>query len=56
MPITAKLAGLALCFSILFGVPLGVISAVKQNSRARLCVAGGQPQRAVDAVVLARAC
>ena len=32
IPITAKLAGLALCFSILFGVPLGVLSAVKQNS------------------------
>ena len=33
IPITAKLAGLALLFSIVFGVPLGVISAVKQNSR-----------------------
>ncbi len=32
IPITAKLAGLALMFAILFGVPLGVISAVKQNS------------------------
>ena len=32
IPITAKLAGLALLFSIVFGVPLGVISAVKQNS------------------------
>ena len=32
IPITAKLAGLALIFSILFGVPLGVISAVKQNT------------------------
>jgi peptide/nickel transport system permease protein len=32
IPITAKLAGLALCFAILFGVPLGVLSAVKQNS------------------------
>ena len=32
IPITAKLAGLALRFAILFGVPLGVISAVKQNS------------------------
>ena len=32
IPITAKLAGLALCFSILFGVPLGVLSAVRQNS------------------------
>ena len=32
IPITAKLAGLALTFAILFGVPLGVLSAVKQNS------------------------
>ena len=32
IPITAKLAGLALAFSVLFGVPLGVISAVRQNS------------------------
>ncbi|MGA8003500.1 MAG: ABC transporter permease [Pseudolabrys sp.] len=32
IPITAKLAGLALAFAILFGVPLGVLSAVKQNS------------------------
>ncbi len=31
IPITAKLAGLALFFSVLFGLPLGVISAVKQN-------------------------
>src|SRR5215204_4757714 len=32
IPVTAKLAGLALIFSILFGVPLGVISAVRQNT------------------------
>jgi peptide/nickel transport system permease protein len=32
IPITAKLAGLALTFAILIGVPLGVISAVKQNT------------------------
>jgi peptide/nickel transport system permease protein len=32
IPITAKLALLALGFSILFGVPLGVISAVKQDT------------------------
>jgi peptide/nickel transport system permease protein len=32
IPITAKLAGLALTFSVLFGVPLGVISAVRQNT------------------------
>ena len=33
IPITAKLAGLALIFSVLIGVPLGVISAVRQNTR-----------------------
>jgi len=32
IPITAKLAGLALFFSVLFGLPLGVISAVKQDT------------------------
>jgi peptide/nickel transport system permease protein len=33
IPITARLAVLALSFSVLIGVPLGVISAVKQNTR-----------------------
>jgi peptide/nickel transport system permease protein len=33
IPVTAKLAGLALLFSVLFGVPLGVISAVRQDTR-----------------------
>src|SRR5262249_13620702 len=32
IPITAKLAALALLFSVAFGVPLGVISAVRQNT------------------------
>ena len=32
IPVTAKLAGLALFFAIIFGVPLGVISAVRQNT------------------------
>jgi peptide/nickel transport system permease protein len=32
LPITAKLAGMALSFAVLLGVPLGVISAVKQNT------------------------
>jgi peptide/nickel transport system permease protein len=32
LPITGKLAGLALVFSIVLGVPLGVISAVKQDT------------------------
>jgi peptide/nickel transport system permease protein len=32
IPVTAKLAGLALLFSVLFGVPLGVLSAVRQNT------------------------
>ena len=32
IPITAKLAGLALTFSVLIGVPLGVLSAVRQDT------------------------
>jgi peptide/nickel transport system permease protein len=32
IPITGKLAALALIFSILFGIPLGVISAVRQDT------------------------
>ena len=32
IPVTAKLAVLALCSPCLFGVPLGVISAVRQNT------------------------
>ncbi len=32
IPVTAKLAVLALVFSVLFGVPLGVMSAVRQNT------------------------
>src|ERR1700744_91713 len=33
IPITARLAGLALTFSVSIGVPLGVLSAVRQGSR-----------------------
>jgi peptide/nickel transport system permease protein len=32
LPISAKLAGMALSFAVLIGIPLGVISAVKQNT------------------------
>jgi peptide/nickel transport system permease protein len=32
IPITARLAGLALLFSVCLGVPLGVLSAVRQNT------------------------
>jgi peptide/nickel transport system permease protein len=32
IPISAKLAGMAIFFAVLFGVPLGVISAVRQNA------------------------
>ena len=32
IPITARLAGLAITFAVLLGVPLGVMSAVKQNT------------------------
>jgi peptide/nickel transport system permease protein len=34
IPITAKLAALSLAFAVLIGVPLGVLSAVRQNSAA----------------------
>jgi peptide/nickel transport system permease protein len=33
IPITARIAGLSLVFAIALGVPLGVISAVKQNTK-----------------------
>jgi peptide/nickel transport system permease protein len=33
IPVTAKVAGLALTFAAVIGVPLGVVSAVKQNTR-----------------------
>ena len=40
IPITAKLAGLALLFAVLFGVPLGVISAVQaEHARSITCCA-----------------
>ena len=32
LPISAKLAGMALAFAVLIGIPLGVISAVRQNT------------------------
>jgi peptide/nickel transport system permease protein len=32
IPITARIAGLSLLFAVLIGVPLGVVSAVKQNT------------------------
>ena len=32
IPITARLAGLALTFAVCTGVPLGVLSAVRQNT------------------------
>src|SRR4029450_10118726 len=31
LPLTPQLAGMALLFAVLFGIPLGVISAVRQN-------------------------
>ena len=34
IPVTAKLAALSLAFAVLIGVPLGVLSAVRQNSAA----------------------
>ena len=54
-PDQRQAAVLALFFSvILFGVPLGVISAVRQNTLARLRAARRQSQRPVAALVLAR--
>ena len=38
IPITARLAGLALTFAICAGVPLGVISAVRQNTKLDYCL------------------
>ena len=38
IPITARLAGLALLFSASIGIPLGVISAVYQGSRVDYCL------------------
>ena len=32
IPVSAKLAAMALTFSVLIGIPLGVLSAVRQNS------------------------
>jgi peptide/nickel transport system permease protein len=34
LPVTAELAALSLAFSVLFGIPLGVISAVRRNGSA----------------------
>ena len=53
IPITARLAALALLFSASVGIPLGVISAVYQGSRLDYCLRR-QPERPVAAVVLAR--
>ena len=36
LPISAKLAALALIFAVLFGIPLGVLSAVRQNTRSTM--------------------
>src|SRR5262249_56231104 len=32
LPVTAELAGLAMCFALLIGIPAGVLSAVKNGS------------------------
>jgi peptide/nickel transport system permease protein len=32
IPISARVAGMAICFAVLLGVPLGVLSAVRQNT------------------------
>jgi peptide/nickel transport system permease protein len=38
IPISAKLAGMAVLFSVIIGVPFGVISAVRQNSALDYCL------------------
>ncbi len=53
IPITARVGGLALTFAALIGVPLGVISAVSQNTRLDSFAAGLEPVRPVDAGLLA---
>ncbi len=53
IPVTAKLAVLALVFSVLIGLPLGVISAVHRNTFLDYLMRIDQSLRAVDAVVLA---
>ena len=55
IPITAKLAGLALVFSIADRRAARGDQRGQAELRARLCPARGQPQRAVDAGLLARA-
>ena len=55
LPISAKLAGMALAFAVLFGIPLGVISAVRQNTPLDYVLRVVSALRPVAAVVLARA-
>ena len=54
IPITAKLAGLALLFSASIGIPLGVHQRRASGHKARLHASRRQPQRPVAALVLAR--
>ena len=54
LPISAKLAGMALAFAVLFGIPLGVISAVRQNTPLDYVLRVVSLSRTVAAVVLAR--
>ena len=55
IPVTAKLALLALVFSTLFGVPLGVLERGAAEHLARLRAAGDKSERPVAALVLAGA-
>ena len=56
IPITARLAGLALLFSASIGIPLGVHQRGQAGHAARLFPARRQPERAVAAARSGSAC
>src|SRR5262249_42956548 len=43
IPITARIAGLSLCFAAVIGIPLGGVSAVRQKTRLDYVLRGGSP-------------
>ena len=55
IPISAKLAGMAVLISVLLGVPFGVISAVRQNSGLDYFLQSHKSKRAIVTKLLARA-
>ena len=54
LPITLELVLLALLIAVVFGLPLGVLSAVKRDSAARLRRPGRRPDRHQHPQLLAR--